>query len=104
MTLEVYNKKRKFENTPEPKGISKKSSKKLIFVIHEHHASHLHWDLRLEMNGALASWAIPKTPEELKEKGWSISENVEFLCKIEDREIFIIIKRDNKFEVGIGLT
>src|SRR3990172_57743 len=69
MTLEVYNKKRKFENTPEPKGISKKSSKKLIFVINEHNASHLHWDLRLEMNGALASWAIPKTPEELKEKG-----------------------------------
>ena len=48
-------------------------------------------------------WEI-LTKEELKEKGWSISENVEFLCKIEDREIFVIIKRDNKFEVGIGLT
>lgn len=72
MSLETYNKKRNFSgpgSTNEPKGISKKQSKKLIFVVHRHEASHLHWDLRLEMNGALASWAVPKTPEELKEKG-----------------------------------
>lgn len=69
MTLSQYKAKRKFSKTPEPEGKLKSSGKKPIFVIHDHHASHHHWDLRLEMDGALASWAIPKSPEELKEKG-----------------------------------
>jgi DNA ligase D-like protein (predicted 3'-phosphoesterase) len=59
MSLKTYQKKRKFSKTPEPRGRIK-SSGKHIFVIHEHHASHLHWDLRLEMNGVLKSWAVPK--------------------------------------------
>lgn len=63
MSLETYKAKRNFSKTTEPSGKLSKSKTKLpIFVIHEHHASHLHWDLRLEMDGALASWAVPKEP------------------------------------------
>lgn len=63
MTLEKYKEKRDFKKTEEPKGeVSTKKSKETIFVVHEHHASHLHWDLRLEMEGVLKSWAIPKEP------------------------------------------
>ncbi|MCK9596128.1 3'-phosphoesterase [Candidatus Pacearchaeota archaeon] len=66
MSLTEYKKKRKLKQSKEPKAEIKKSSPKYIFVIHEHHASHLHWDLRLEMDGVLKSWAIPKVPPEKK--------------------------------------
>jgi len=67
MPLKQYQKKRKFSETPEPRGKEKKSkSKKLIFVIHRHEASHLHWDLRLELGGVLKSWAVPKEPPKIK--------------------------------------
>lgn len=66
MTLEKYHSKRKFNKTPEPSGkISKQSktkSKKLTFVVHKHRAQNLHWDFRLEHEGVLASWAVPKGP------------------------------------------
>ncbi len=64
MPLEDYAKKREFGKTPEPpaKEPVKSSGKEPIFVIHEHHASHLHYDLRLERDGVLKSWAIPKEP------------------------------------------
>ena len=68
MPLSTYNKKRDFKKTSEPKGAIKKSvSKKLIYIIQKHQASHLHYDLRLEISGVLVSWAVPKEPP--KEKG-----------------------------------
>ncbi len=62
MALKDYHEKRKFDETSEPKGKTKKSKDKLIFVIQRHAASRLHYDFRLEMEGVLKSWAIPKGP------------------------------------------
>ena len=86
MSLEDYSKKRVFKNTPEPPAGIKEiqedgnaqkpegsasnvypedvagTSNNLKFVVHKHYASHLHFDLRLELDGVLKSWAIPKGP------------------------------------------
>ncbi|TFH22096.1 3'-phosphoesterase [Candidatus Bathyarchaeota archaeon] len=63
-----YNKKRHFKETPEPKVAVEKKSDKLIFVIQEHYARRLHYDLRLEKDGVLKSWAVPKGIPEVDEK------------------------------------
>jgi bifunctional non-homologous end joining protein LigD len=61
-SLEKYNKKRDFALTPEPRGAESASAKRLRFVIQKHRATRLHYDFRLEADGVLASWAIPKGP------------------------------------------
>ncbi len=65
MALDEYKRKRNFSKTPEPSGETRSKAKKapdLFFCIQKHLASHLHYDLRLEWNGVLLSWAVPKGP------------------------------------------
>src|SRR6187399_2224992 len=62
MSLQRYREKRNFKKTPEPRGRTAAASTRLRYVIQKHAASHLHYDFRLELNGTLKSWAIPKGP------------------------------------------
>ena len=61
MGLEEYREKRDFRKTTEPMG-SQTRERGNIYVIQKHDATHLHYDLRLEMDGVLKSWAVPKVP------------------------------------------
>jgi bifunctional non-homologous end joining protein LigD len=62
MSLVKYKKKRNFSVSPEPTASSKKKTDALSFVVQRHKASRLHYDFRLEMEGVLKSWAVPKGP------------------------------------------
>ncbi len=62
MSLQKYWQKRDFDITPEPRGKVTKSAEALNYYIQRHHATRLHYDFRLELNGTLKSWAIPKGP------------------------------------------
>lgn len=62
MSLDEYQRKRDFKRTPEPKGQRPTTEPTRRYVVHRHHATRLHWDVRLEMRGILASWAVPQGP------------------------------------------
>ncbi|MFZ0282891.1 MAG: DNA polymerase ligase N-terminal domain-containing protein, partial [Bacteroidales bacterium] len=63
MSLAAYKKKRDFKSTPEPRSVKATGKKvRLTFVVQKHNATRLHYDFRLEMEGVLKSWAIPKGP------------------------------------------
>ena len=61
-SLKGYWAKRDFAKTPEPRGAKQKSGEDAVFVIQKHHASSLHYDFRLEVDGVMKSWAVPKGP------------------------------------------
>lgn len=62
MSLAEYSRKRNSKRSGEPAAVRRSSADRPVFVVHRHLAGHLHYDLRLEIDGVLKSWALPKGP------------------------------------------
>src|SRR3954451_16858508 len=92
--LQEYRSKRDFGRTTEPRGKSGKGAEKVAsgrFVVHQHDATNLHWDLRLEHDGVLLSWALPRGVPQLPDRAATRLavdtedhplEYIDFLCEI----------------------
>ena len=83
-SLSTYRRKRDFKVTPEPQGRAVSSSAELQFVIQRHEARQLHFDFRLELDGVLKSWAVPKGPSE------SVGERREFEIELPIDEAHVL--------------
>ena len=105
MGLEEYKKKRDFERSLEPSGKVEKTWGPLRFVIQKHQSSRLHYDLRLELDGVLKSWAVPKGPSlnpgEKLEKGRFALARIK---KADDENSWLLIKAEDEYASDEDVT
>src|SRR5690606_27418157 len=91
MDIDTYNKKRDFTKTKEPKGSKADSSQNgQRFVIQKHQATNLHFDFRLEVEGVLKSWSIPKGPStDQMKNGWLSQQRIIHWHTLNLKELFL---------------